>query len=68
MASFTEAMLGGFRMIRRASRTPSHWHHSTAVGLRKGGAPGVKGKRVVHVLDPMGKCCYADVLKVPADV
>ncbi|CAK0841417.1 unnamed protein product, partial [Prorocentrum cordatum] len=68
MACFAEAMLGGFRMIRQASRTPSHWHHSTAVGLRKSGAPGVKGKRVVHVLDPVGKCLYADVLEVPADV
>ena len=46
--------------IRRTGCTPLLWHRSLGCALDKGGrATGCKGKRVVHLLEPLGKAFYA---------
>ena len=56
---FRRALLGGFTLIRLASRTPLAWHRSVGWALPKSSTPGPKGKRVVHMLEPLGKAWYA---------
>eukprot|EP00959_Pyramimonas_sp_CCMP1952_P203608 4257747-Pyramimonas_sp.AAC.1 len=67
MQFFEGALLAGFRMIRNLDLTPSQWHHSNGVALRKSTAHGPKGKRVVHLFRALGKSFYAGLLRVPAD-
>ena len=45
----------GLEHIRRTGYTPLRWHKSTGAALKKNSTPGPAGKRVVHILDPLGK-------------
>lgn len=55
-------LLRGLAHIRRTGATPLIWHRSAGVALKKGTAEGPRGKRVVHVLDPLGKGFFASLV------
>ena len=38
------------------------WHRSEGAALKKSSMPGPKGKRVVHILDPVGKGFFAGMV------
>lgn len=50
-------------VVRRTGYTPVICHRTQGVGLDKGAASqGAEKKRVVHLVDPMGKCFYSALL------
>ena len=52
----------GLEHIRRSGYTPLRWHRSSGAALKKNATPGPAGKRVVHVLDPLGKSFYSQLV------
>eukprot|EP00974_Lingulodinium_polyedra_P004977 467726-Lingulodinium_polyedra.AAC.1 len=59
-----EALRRLCNQIRRTGCAPLQWHQSLGCLLNKpGGKKGMAGKRLVHVLDPLGKCWFDGVLR-----
>eukprot|EP00969_Alexandrium_andersonii_P322174 14234896-Alexandrium_andersonii.AAC.1 len=58
---FYKALEDGLATVRRTGVAPLRWHRSNGFGLRKSAAKGLEGRRVIHVLDPIGKGYYAQL-------
>ena len=43
--------------------TPVRWHQSAATAVKKNHKPGPAGKRIYHIMDPIGKAYYTGCLK-----
>jgi hypothetical protein len=57
---FDELFFGLWVHIRRSGLTPLQWHRSRAIPLNKSGLSNrPQDKRLIHVLDPIGKCWLA---------
>ncbi len=42
---------------------PLAWHRSRSAALKKSGEDGPKGKRVVHIFDPIGEALFAAIME-----
>eukprot|EP00974_Lingulodinium_polyedra_P113795 11018212-Lingulodinium_polyedra.AAC.1 len=56
-------MKGALLAVRRSGLAPLAWHKSRAGVLRKSDLEGPKGRRVVHVLDVLGKAFYVNLME-----
>ena len=52
------ALKEGFVHVRRTMLAPLLWHRSRGAALKMSDEPGPQGKRVVHILDLLGKAFY----------
>ena len=52
----------GLIHVRQSGLTPLVWHRTKGVALNKSNDPGPRGKRVVHIMDPIGKGFFAQLI------
>ena len=63
-ARFERCLHEALAHVRRTQLAPLAWHRSRGVALvKKAGVPGPAGRRVVHLLDPIGKGFFAGMLQ-----
>ena len=56
-------MMQALVLTRMTGYTPLVWHRTAGFGLDKGSySAGPEKKRVIHVLDPMGKAFFASLM------